>query len=97
MTESIEHTELLKIYNKFIKMRESMAIANEKYRNSDNGKEKMKMLHKRWFQEHKNNPEYKKQVNAKARERYHIRKAEKLLKNTEKDICFVESLGIIEI
>ena len=60
MTESIDPSELLIGYNKFIAYRASMIIANKKYRNSAAGKASSFRNHKIWCDNHKDDLEYKK-------------------------------------
>lgn len=88
MTELIDTTEMFITCEKFKALRERMKIANLKYRNTDNGKAKLRAIHKAFVESKKNDLEYKKILNTKQRERYHKRKEKK------RNISL--SLGIIE-
>ena len=93
MTESADISEIIIGYKKFIIMRAKMASANRKYRATEHGKEKTRIMHRIWCNNHKDEA-YMKQTNLKAKERYHRRKAQKL---AEKAISLEENtLGEIE-
>ena len=99
MTESVDISEIIIGYDKFLAMRARQKVANQKYRSTDYGKKKTNEMHKIWCDKRKDDLEYKKHLNLKARERYQIRKAKKL---EEKEICLgesekVDSLGESEI
>ena len=61
--------------DRFKKLRENMAMANKRYRNTEKGKTKMIELRKA---SKKNDDVYRLSVNTKQRERYHSRKLRKL-------------------
>ena len=93
MTEqTINPEELLLGYQKFVALRIRQAVANKKYRETENGKIKTYEMHRVWVDKHKDDVEYKKHQNMKARARYHIRKANKL-GSPEKEIVLDVSLG----
>ena len=64
--------------DRFKKLRENMAMANKRYRNTEKGKTKMIELRKAWIESKKNDDVYRLSVNTKQRERYHSRKLRKL-------------------
>jgi hypothetical protein len=82
MTEFADATEMLIGYTKFLAVRAGMSLANRKYRATEHGKEKTRIMHRLWCENHKDDLEYKKQTNLKAKERYHIRKA-KIIESVE--------------
>jgi hypothetical protein len=65
-------------YNKFLELRSKQAIANKKYRATENGKLRTVEMHRAWILTKKDDLEYKKNTNMKQRERYHVRKLKKL-------------------
>ena len=62
---------LLLGYNKFVIMKINMAIANKKYRETENGKEKTKILRKKWTANHKEDDNYRIKINLQSKLRYH--------------------------
>ena len=92
MTELIDNTEILLGYNKFLELRMRQAIANRKYRASDHGKIKTLEMHRAWIETKKDDMEYKKKTNTKQRERYHIRKNNRIAELSKNDL----SLGEID-
>ena len=89
MTETqVDIDELLLHYHKFKLLRSRMAVANLKYRRTDNGKKHTKINQQKWLDSKKNDEEYRLQVNQSQRERYRKRMdAKKVLQGTlEEDI-----------
>ncbi len=77
MTELVEQSEMQIGYAKFLIIRERQKIANTKYRNTDKGRIKTNEMHRKWVATKIGDLEYKLHANTLARERYHIRKAQK--------------------
>jgi hypothetical protein len=73
-----DKSEIILGYNKFLELRLKQVIANKKYRATENGKIKTIEMHRAWILTKKGDIEYKKNTNLKQRERYHVRKLEKL-------------------
>jgi hypothetical protein len=99
MTELVSFTEMQMGYEKFLQLRERQKQANTKYRSTAKGREKTNQMHRNWVATKVGDVEYKLHTNTMARERYHIRKAQKLaLKETllEKPDT-LDSLGETEI
>jgi hypothetical protein len=95
MTELVEQSEMEIGYAKFLLIRERQKMANTKYRNTDKGRIKTNEMHRKWTSKKRDDVEYIAQINMKARERYHIRKAKKIVdkeKSLEKT-SMVDSLG----
>jgi hypothetical protein len=78
MTELVDATEMRIGYEKFLLIRERQKLANTKYRATEKGKIKTYEMHRNFVEKKKGDVEYILQTNMKARERYHIRKAQKL-------------------
>jgi hypothetical protein len=76
--ESKTLEELQKGYDSFIILREKMASSNKKYRLSEKGKIVTKRLHKLWTDKKKDDLKYVANINKNQRERYRIRKLEKM-------------------
>jgi hypothetical protein len=95
MTELVSPSEMQIGYEKFLLLRERQKIANTKYRSTDKGRIKTNQMHCNWVTTKKGDAEYILHTNTKARERYHIHKAQKLaLKNTVlENSDIVDSLG----
>ena len=74
-----ENTEVLLGYNKFVNLRIKMAVANKKYRDTQHGKEKTRIIRNKWIENHKDDDEYRKRLNLQAKMRYHRNKAKKLI------------------
>jgi ribosomal protein L35 len=97
MTEISDSTDMLLGYNKFLELRLKQAIANKKYRATENGKIKTIEMHRAWILTKKDDMEYKKNTNLKQRERYRVRKlkklenAKKIAESTENDISLGEN------
>jgi hypothetical protein len=72
-------------YDSFILIRQRMAVSNRKYRLSKHGKEKTKILHKKWTDSKKDDLEYQKKINANQRRRYFERKLAKKMSEKEED------------
>ena len=70
-----ENTEILLGYNKFVNLRIKMAVANKKYRDTQHGKEKTRIIRNNWIENHKDDDEYRKRLNLKAK----MSKANKLI------------------
>ncbi len=100
MTEISDSTDMLLGYNKFLELRIKQAIANKKYRATENGKLKTIAMHRAWILTKKDDMESKNNTNLKQRERYQRRKLKKLedAKNiaeiTENDISLGESYSL---
>jgi hypothetical protein len=95
MTEVVSPSEMQMGYSKYLLLRERQKQANTKYRSTEKGKIKTNEMHRNWVATKKGDVEYKLHTNTMARDRYHIRKAQKLaLKETllEKPDT-VDSLG----
>jgi ribosomal protein L35 len=98
MNQIPDSSEILSGYNKFLELRLKQAIANKKYRLSENGKIKTVEMHRAWILTKKDDNDYRQNINKNQRERYKIRKMKKIedAKNiteiTENDI----SLGEID-
>ena len=71
MTELIDGNLLLSYYNKFVAIRDKMAVANKKHRETENGKEKTKILRNKWIDTHKNDDIYRIKINLESKLRYH--------------------------
>jgi hypothetical protein len=100
MTEVIDAIQMKIGYDKFIALRLRQKEANLKYRLTEHGKAKTTEMHRNWVAKRKNDVEYIAYTNLKARERYHIRKAQKIAEKEtvfEENTDIVESLGEIEI
>jgi ribosomal protein L35 len=78
-----EKSEILLGYNKFLELRMKQALANKRYRATENGKLKTIAMHRAWILTKKDDMEYKKNTNLKQRERYHVRKLKKIAESTE--------------
>ena len=78
MTEFADTAEMQICYDKFIALRKRQSIANKKYRATDYGKKKTNEMHRLWCNKRKDDLEYQKHLNLKARERYHTKKAKQL-------------------
>ena len=74
-----ENTEILLGYKKFVNLRNKMAVANKKYRDTQHGKEKTRIIRYQWIEDHKDDDEYRKRLNLQAKIRYHRKKANKLI------------------
>jgi hypothetical protein len=95
MTELINPLEMQIGYKKFLDLRVRQKLANARYRSTDYGKAKTNEMHRIWTSKKRDDVEYIAQINMKAREQYHIRKAKKLVdkeKSLEKT-SMVDSLG----
>ena len=93
MTEVIDAIQMKIIYDKFIALRLRQKEANLKYRLTEHGKAKTNQMHRNWVAKKKNDLEYIEYTNTKARERYHIRKAQKI---AEKETVSVENSDIVD-
>ena len=80
--------EIILGYEKYLAIRLSMSTANNKYRNTEYGKEQTRKQHRIWVNNHKDDEEYRNHMNMKQRERYQKRKIAKELLN--KDISIGE-------
>ena len=92
MTEiQVDIDELLLNYHKFKLLRSRMAIANLKYRRTDNGKKRNKINQQKWLDSKKDDQEYRHRVNQSQRERYKQRMdAKKELQGTlEEDLISI--------
>jgi hypothetical protein len=78
-------------YNKYLSIRFQMGKANKKYRATEHGKEKIKIAHKLWIDNKKNDTQYRLDINTKAKVNYHKRKEKK--KILEANIALVVCLG----
>ncbi len=98
MNQIPDSSEILTGYNKFLELRNKQAIANKKYRATENGKLRTIEMHRAWILTKKDDNDYRQNINKNQRERYKIRKMKKIedAKNiteiTENDI----SLGEID-
>jgi hypothetical protein len=90
MIEVVSPLEMQIGYEKFLQLRERQKQANTKYRSTDKGRIKTNQMHRNWVATKKGDTEYILHTNTKARERYHIRKAQKL---ALKETVSVDSLG----
>jgi hypothetical protein len=96
MNQIPDSSEILSGYNKFLELRLKQAIANKKYRATENGKIKTVEMHRAWILTKKDDNDYRQNINKNQRERYKIRKdkkledAKKLAESTEKDIALGE-------
>jgi hypothetical protein len=100
MTDSVDPIQMKIIYDKFIALRLRQKEANLKYRLTEHGKAKTNQMHRNWVAKKKNDLEYIEYTNTKARERYLIRKAQKIAEKeskSEENSEIVESLGESEI
>ena len=91
MNKIPDSSEILTGYNKFLELRNKQAIANKKYRATENGRLKTVEMHRAWILTKKNDLEYKKNTNLKQRERYNLRKMKKIAESTEKEISLGEN------
>ena len=92
MTEiQVDIDELLLNYHKFKLLRSRMAVANLKYRRTDNGKKHAKINQQKWLDSKKDDQEYRLRVNQSQRERYRKRiDAKKELQGTlEEDVISI--------
>jgi hypothetical protein len=100
MNQIPDSSEILIGYNKFLELRNKQAIANKKYRATENGRLKTVEMHRAWILTKKDDLEYKKNTNLKQRERYNLRKmkkledAKKIAESTENDISLGDSQNI---
>ena len=98
MNQIPDSSEILTGYNKFLELRNKQAMANKKYRATENGKLRTIKMHRAWILTKKDDNDYRQNINKNQRERYKIRKMKKIedAKNiteiTENDI----SLGEID-
>ena len=77
MTEiQVDIGELLLNYHKFKLLRSRMAVANLKYRRTDNGKKHTKINQQKWIDSKKNDQEYHLRVNQSQRDRYRKKMAQ---------------------
>jgi hypothetical protein len=93
MTEVIDAVQIKIGYDKFIALRLRQKEANLKYRLTEHGKAKTNQMHRNWVAKKKNDLEYIAYTNTKARERYHIRKAQK---NAQKETVSEENSDLVE-
>jgi hypothetical protein len=93
MTEVIDAIQMKIGYDKFIALRLRQKEANLKYRLTEHGKAKTNEMHRNWVAKKKNDLEYIAYTYTKARERYHIRKAQKI---AEKETVSEEKTDIVE-
>jgi hypothetical protein len=78
--------EQLKIgYDNFRNLKEKMAASNKKYRLSEKGALVTKKLHKIWTDSKKDDLEYQKKINKNQRERYRLKKLQKIVEEEEKN------------
>jgi hypothetical protein len=99
MTELIDAIQMKIGYDKFITLRLRQKEANLKYRLTEHGKAKTNEMHRNWVAK-KKDLEYIAYTNTKARERYHIYKAQKIVEKeskSEDNSDIVECLGETEI
>jgi ribosomal protein L35 len=100
MNQIPDSSEILSGYNKFLELRLKQAIANKKYRLSENGKIKTVEMHRAWILTKKDDNDYRQNINKNQRERYKIRKmkkiedAKKKEESTENDISLGDSQNI---
>jgi ribosomal protein L35 len=100
MNQIPDNSEIIRGYNKFLELRSKQAIANKKYRATENGKIKTVEMHRAWILTKKDDNDYRQTINKNQRERYKIRKdkkledAKKLAESTEKDIALGDSQNI---
>jgi ribosomal protein L35 len=92
MNKIPDSSEILTGYNKFLELRNKQAIANKKYRATENGKLRTIEMHRAWILTKKDDTDYRQNTNLKQRERYHIRKLKKIAESTES----TESTEIID-
>jgi ribosomal protein L35 len=96
MNQIPDNSEIIRGYNKFLELRLKQAIANKKYRLSENGKIKTVEMHRAWILTKKDDNDYRQNIHKNQRERYRIRKnkktedAKKLDESTEMDISLGE-------
>jgi ribosomal protein L35 len=83
MNQIPDRSDILLGYNKFLELRSKQAIANKKYRATENGKLKTKSMHQAWILTKKDDTDYRQNTNKKQRERYHIRRLKKIAESTE--------------
>ena len=77
MTEiQVDIGELLLNYHKFKLLRSRMAVANLKYRRTDNGKKHTKINQEKWINSKKNDQEYHLRVNQSQRDRHRKKMAQ---------------------
>jgi ribosomal protein L35 len=88
-------SEILIGYNKFLELRNKQAIANKKYRATENGRLKTVEMHRAWILGKKDDTDYRQNTNLKQRERYHIRRLKKL-EDAKKLAESTESTEIID-
>jgi ribosomal protein L35 len=99
MNQIPDSSEILSGYNKFLELRLKQAIANKKYRSTENGKIKTVEMHRAWILTKKDDKDYRQNINKNRRERYKIRKMKKLEdakkeESTENDISLGDSQNI---
>ena len=92
MTEKLDPDLVISCYNKFVAIRIKMAVANKKYRDTQHGKEKTRIIRNQWIENHKDDDEYRKKINLQAKIRYHRKKAIKMQEENN-DISLGDSLG----
>ena len=95
----IDPVEMLIGYNKFMAIRVRQSVANKRYRATEHGKAKTNEMHRLWCDKKKDDIEYRKDLNMKARARYHMKKNIKLelAELAKKEIILDETLGKSEI
>ena len=77
MTEiQVDIGELLLNYHKFKLLRSRTAVANLKYRRTDNGKKHTKINQQKWIDSKKNDQEYHLRVNQSQRDRHRKKMAQ---------------------
>jgi ribosomal protein L35 len=95
MNKIPDSSEILTGYNKFLELRNKQAIANKKYRATENGKLRTIEMHRAWILTKKDDTDYRQNTNLKQRERYHIRRLKKL-EDAKKLAESTESTEIID-
>ena len=67
---------LLETYDKFMRLKSSVKLANKRYLSTEKGREKKRQINKSYVESKKEDTEYRLNINRKQRERYK-RKVEK--------------------
>lgn len=88
----IDISTLISTYEKFKHYQEKMKEANKRYRSTERGREKAKIVQQRWLESKKGDDQYRQIVNEKQKERY--RRKVEAIKNAKS--CDLSKTDIIK-
>ena len=94
MIQEVTQEELVKTFEKYMKMKQRNLEANQRYSMTEKGKEKKKQILKKYIESKKDDIEYRVNRNNKQRERYKI-KVEKANEERQNKLLQIEPLDII--